>query len=305
MPGNPNICSEAVDVLVVGSANMDLTLRVDSLPAAGETVLGTRRQPRPGGKGANQAVAAAAAGARVALLGSVGADAEGTALRTALDRAGVGTGLVRTSQAESTGLAVILVDPAGDNVIAVAPGANHALRPADIDARAEQVRSCRVVLIQLEIPMDVVARAVALAADAEGGPTVVLNLSPTTAVAPEVLEGVDVLVVNRAEAEHLLGRPLPDIAAALAAAPALRDLGPPAVVVTAGPWGAIYCDGGPAVHRPAPEVPVVDTTGAGDAFAGALAGALSRDRPLPAAVDAGLQAGAAAVQRHGAQSDVS
>jgi ribokinase len=276
-------------VLVIGSANMDAVLRVPELPGAGETVLGRDRVMRPGGKGANQAVAAALAGAAVSFAGRVGDDADGAAIRAALETAGVDVDLLETVAGASSGFAVVLVAASGENAIAVAPGANHRLRPADIDRIADAVRTADVVLLQLEIPLDAVAGAAEIAADA--GTLVVLNLSPVATLPPELLRRVGVLVVNRAEAEQLLGADLPDRAALLEAAPRLRSIGPAAVVITAGGEGAVLADGHRAEHVPARPVDVVDTTGAGDAFAGFLA----------EAVRAGVEAGTAAVGSSGAQ----
>jgi ribokinase len=286
-------------VLVIGSANMDAVLRVPELPGAGATVLGGDRVMRPGGKGANQAVAAALAGAAVSFVGRVGDDADGAAIRAAVAAVGVDVELLETVAGASSGFAVVLVAASGENAIAVAPAANRTVRPADIDRIADAVRTADVVLLQLEIPLDAVARAAEIAADA--GTLVVLNLSPVAALPPDLLRRVGVLVVNRAEAEQLLGEDLADRAALLEAAPRLRSIGPAAVVVTAGGDGAVLADGQRAEHVPARPVDVVDTTGAGDAFAGFLAAALGRGLPLADAVRAGVEAGTAAVGSSGAQ----
>ncbi|MDP9395893.1 MAG: ribokinase [Actinomycetota bacterium] len=298
-PGTHDAERVDADVLVLGSANMDVLMAVSALPKGGETVLGGDIVFRPGGKGANQAVAAALADARVAMAGCVGDDDYGTATRAALAEAGVDVTLLRATAHRRTGLAVVLVAPDGENAIAVASGANHALVPRDADLWASAVRRAGVLLMQMELPVDVVVRAVDIAADA--GTPVVLNLAPAVHVPQATLARLTVLVVNRAEASYLLGHDLPDLAALCRAADRLRGLGPRAVVVTAGGAGAVLADAGGAVHLPAATVDVVDTSGAGDAFVGVLAAALSGGRTLREAVVAATEAGAVAVQSRGAR----
>jgi ribokinase len=290
--------ADRFDVVVLGSANMDLTLRVAALPAPGETVLGEEPSSSPGGKGANQAVAAARAGVRVAFVGCVGGDPEGAAIAADLAGAGVSTTYLQTSAQHRTGLAVVLVGPSGENQIAVSPGANHQVRLDDAQAL---LGNAGVLLVQLEVPLDVVRHAIKVASD--GGTRVLLNLSPATHVDADTLRMIDVLIVNRSEAAFLLdlpsadGMPLGDIASRL------RRLGPAAVVLTAGAAGAV-CAAEEGVVRIEPlPVTAVDTTGAGDAFAGALAAELSRGAGLAAAATIANAAGAAAVQRHGARND--
>jgi ribokinase len=291
------------EVLVVGSANMDLLMRVAALPGAGETVLGADAVWRPGGKGANQAVAAALAGGRVRMVGRVGADEQGEAMRDALAAAGVDTALVRTDPRAETGMAVVLVARDGENAIVVSPGANHALTPADVREAAGQLGSSDVLLVQMEVRHDVVVDAVSAAAGGggRGGARAVLNLAPAAELADEALQRVDLLVVNRSEAEFLLGRALPDAADRAQGAAELRDLGPRAVVLTAGSDGAVVADAAGVRVVPALEVEVVDTAGAGDAFVGVLCAALATGATLDDAVAAGTRAGAVAVRSLGAQ----
>jgi ribokinase len=284
----------------LGSANLDLTMRVSELPRPGETVIAADLVSRPGGKGANQAVAAVDAGANAWFAGCVGADAEGAALSEDFAAAGVGTAELRTASTHRTGTAVVLVGPTGENLIAVYPGANHALTPADVDGFGHAIAAADVLLTQLEIPIAVVEHALLRASEA--GTVVILNLSPPAALSPAALGGVDILVVNRPEAEYLLGRPLPDERALSVAAGELRQLGPRAVVLTAGDAGAFYAsDQERTVHLEAVTARVVDTTGAGDAFAGALAAEISRGATLARAVEAAIAAGGAAVQWLGAR----
>jgi ribokinase len=286
-------------VLVVGSANMDLLLRVEALPGAGETVLGEDVVWRPGGKGANQAVAAALGGARVRMVGCVGADAHGDALRAALAAAGVDTTRLRTQDDRETGMAVVLVARDGENAIAVAPGANQAVTADDVRTAAEELGPADVVLVQMEIPLSVVVGAVAAAAAAGSRP--VLNLAPAADVPRSCLDQLAVLVVNESEAEFLLARGLPDGDARRQGAGDLRALGPAAVVLTAGSEGAVVADAAGVREVAAVPVDVVDTAGAGDAFVGVLCAELARGATLDVAVVAATRAGAAAVQTPGAQ----
>ncbi|MBE1592082.1 ribokinase [Nonomuraea angiospora] len=278
------------DVVVVGSANADLVVQVERHPAPGETVLGSQPAVHPGGKGANQAVAAARLGARVALLGRVGADGHGRLLRESLERDGVDLGHLRDTAAAS-GIAMIAVGPRGDNSIIVAPGANARLTEGDVLDAAPLLRSAPVVSLQLEIPLPAVLAAARLARRA------VLNLSPAVAVPDELLALCDPLVVNEHEAALLLGAPgEPERQA--------RELlarGPRSVVITLGADGAVVAEDGVVQAVPSPRVAAVDTTGAGDAFTGALAWRLAAGEPLTEAAAFAARVGAAAVRRPGAQ----
>lgn len=296
------------DLLVVGSANADLTVGVDRRPAAGETVLGSDLAIRPGGKGANQAVAAARLGARTALLARVGDDAHGRLLTDALHQAGADTSGVAVGEGP-TGVALITVDPTGDNSIVVSPGANHRLTPVDVADAHALFAEAAVVSLQLEIPLNTVAAAARSAAAA--GSRVMLNLSPPAGLPPDVLAVCDPLVVNEHEARWLLettagegashagpaGNGTPEAWAA-----ALLERGPRSVVVTLGPDGALVAEQGrETVRVPSPAVEAVDTTGAGDAFAGALGRQLGRGSGLVEAVRYAVRVGAVAVTGAGAQ----
>ncbi|WP_308013948.1 ribokinase [Streptantibioticus parmotrematis] len=292
--------ADGFDLLVVGSANADLVVGVERRPAAGETVLGSDLATHPGGKGANQAVAAARLGARTALLARVGDDAHGRLLLETQCSSGVDVSGVLVGGAP-TGVALITVDPAGDNSIVVSPGANARLTPEDVRAAGRSFDAARVVSLQLEIPLDTVAEAVRAAVRA--GARVVLNPSPPAALPAQVLAACDPLVLNEHEARLLLRD---DPASAQdtpeAWAEALARLGPRSVVVTLGGSGALAArSGGAAVRIPAPHVRAVDTTGVGDAFTGALAWRLARGAELEEAVEYAVRVGAAAVTRAGAQ----
>ncbi|MFJ2920936.1 ribokinase [Streptomyces sp. NPDC087307] len=285
------------DLLVVGSANADLVVGVERRPAPGETVLGSDLAVHPGGKGGNQAVAAARLGARTALLARVGDDAHGRLLLESQRAAGVDTTGVLVGGAP-TGVALITVDPSGDNSIVVSPGANARLAPEDIRAAGALFGAARVVSVQLEIPLETVAE---VAGAMSAGTRLVLNPSPPAPLPEHVLAVCDPLVVNEHEARFMLG-------GAAGATPeewarTLLRLGPRSVVVTLGAAGALVADtrGGDVVRVPSPVVEAVDTTGAGDAFTAALAWRLGRGEGLAEAAAFAVRVGAAAVTRRGAQ----
>jgi ribokinase len=279
-------------VVVVGSANMDLVATAPALPRPGETVLGHSFATIPGGKGANQAIAAAQAGASSAFVGAVGEDAFGAALRANLIDAGVDVTRLRTVPGPS-GVALIAVDGEGENLIVVAPGANGTVDELSTEDSA-MVAEADILLCQLEIPVSAVAQAAVTARSATT--VVLLNAAPARPLAPELLATVDLLVVNHIEAATLVGhggRPAQLIEELVAIVPR--------VVLTLGAAGAAYADrSGERVEVPAPRVTAVDTTAAGDAFTGALAVAWGERRPVPDALRWACAAGAACAQRFGA-----
>ena len=287
------------EVFVVGSINQDFVLKVERRPAPGETVTDAALSLHNGGKGANQAAAAALLGASVTFLGRVGDDDLGGPLVAALQEKGADTSLVESVADTSTGAAFITVTPDGENAITVAPGANRSLTPEDIDAVSEAIREAEVLVAQLEVPLEVVERA-AEVAEADGT-RVLLNLAPTRRVSGALLAKLDPLVVNEYEAAFLLDHPVEGVEGALSAAPELLSLGPRSAVITLGGTGAVWADGEGADHVPAPRVEVVDTTGAGDAFVGVLAFGISRGSSLAEAVAYAVRAGAAATTKEGAQ----
>ncbi|MFH8610455.1 ribokinase [Streptomyces sp. NPDC018029] len=286
------------ELLVVGSANADLVIGVERRPAPGETVLGSDLAVHPGGKGGNQAVAAARLGARTALLARVGDDAHGMLLLDAQRAAGVDTAGVLVGGAP-TGVALITVDPSGDNSIVVSPGANGRLTPEDIRAASGLLAAARVVSSQLEIPLDTVAEVVRTL---RPGTRFVLNPSPPAPLPAEVLAACDPLVVNEHEARVILGEEAGETPEEWARG--LLALGPRSVVITLGAEGALTADGSDgseAVRVPSPKVDAVDTTGAGDAFTAALGWRLGLGEDLPTAAAYAVRVGAAAVTRKGAQ----
>lgn len=267
-------------VVVVGSANMDLVALADALPGPGETVMGRQFAMVPGGKGANQAVAAARAGATTTLLGAIGSDSFGVTLKARITAAGVDTGLLRVVYGIS-GVAVIHVDRAGENAIAVVPGANDAFTGLT-DAERTAIADADVLVAQLEIPLGTVAEA-ARAAQA-GGTRVVVNAAPARAMPKDLLAAIDLLVVNEGEASGL------DLLAVV-----------PRAVVTLGARGALYLERDrPPESVPAYPVSTVDSTAAGDAFTAALAVSWAEGRDLLDAVRWACAAGAACVRTVGA-----
>jgi ribokinase len=286
-------------VCVIGSANVDHALALPRLPRAGETVSGGTLLVNFGGKGANQAVAARRLGSEVRMIGCVGEDGDGRAVRERLRGLGIGVeGLLGTPEA-ATGMALILVDPAGQNLIGVAPGANHRLTVAMARPQAGSIRWADVLVCQLETPLEVVAWALA---EARGqGIATILNPAPVRDLPDEVLARVSYLTPNAGEAGALAGMAVADVASARAAAERLLGRGAGAVVVTLGAEGALACDGGRAVHFPAFPVHAVDTTAAGDAFTGGLAVGLAAGGRLEEAIPLAQAAAALACTRRGAQ----
>jgi len=277
-----------------------MVVKVPRLPEPGETVIGGEFVMAAGGKGANQAVACARAGASVCLVGRVGDDPFGRNALAGLERARVNTDYVLTDADATSGVALIYVDAEGENLIAVAPGANMRLTPDDIEAARPVIERADCLLLQLEVPMDAVERAVGIAHQA--GALVLLNPAPapTEPVPPAILERVDVLTPNRAEASALVGRPVVTVSDACEAAEELRRRGPGRVVVTLGKEGAVACQDEP-VCVPAYQVKAVDAVAAGDAFSAALAVALSEGSTFEDACRFAAAAGACAVTKLGAQ----
>ncbi|MFF9505831.1 ribokinase [Streptomyces sp. NPDC014724] len=282
-------------IAVLGSTNMDLVAYVARAPERGETVTGREFRTVPGGKGANQAVAAARAGGDVTMIGAVGDDEYGAALRSNLEHAGVGTDLLHTAEGPS-GTAHIVVDDLGSNSIVVIPGANGtvtALGPGEMAA----VAGADLLLLQLELPLSAVLEG-ARVAHAQGV-RIILTPSPVQPLPAELLDCVDLLIPNEHEAAALTGATDPHAAAQLL----LGQV--PAVVVTLGSKGCLYAArGGEPVLFPAPEVTAVDSTGAGDTFVGTLAVALGERRPVPESLAWASSAAALCVQRPGASTSM-
>lgn len=285
----------AHQIAVVGSANLDIVVPVPHHPAPGETVLGGDHLLVPGGKGANQAVAAARLGRRVAFLGCVGADDAGDRLRKSLDEAGVNTSALRVVDAVPSGIALITVGPDGDNAIVVSPGANSLLTPEDVRSNV-RLLDCAVTQLQLEIPL---ATSIEAARTATG--LVLLDPAPAPqgGLPEELLGLVDVIAPNETELSSLARRDVdPDDIDDLV--DAARSLGVATVVVTLGSRGALIV-GSDVASVPAPTVQAIDTTAAGDAFRSALASRLAIGAEVRAAVEFAVRVGAATTLRFGAQ----
>ena len=280
------------DILVIGSANLDLVAFTDRLPTPGETMLGNFHSFE-GGKGGNQAVAASRAGGKVAFLGRIGMDLFGARLRKSLQDNGVDTRLLGEVEGPS-GVAIIM-SGGGNNMIVVAPGANDAVTEDAI--QASSFAGIRFALAQLETPLPSITKAARLAR--EQGVTFILDPAPARALSPELLMHVDWLTPNESEASILLG--VKELGDPLAAAKKLKALGPRGVVLKLGGAGAVLLESDAPVLIPAHMVQVADTTAAGDAFNGAFAVALSEGKSAVDAVKFAMAAAAISVTRHGAQ----
>jgi ribokinase len=290
-------------ITVVGSLNMDFVVQVERLPRPGETVLGGRFAMQPGGKGANQACAAAKLGGRARMVGRVGDDGFGVELRRGLESDGVDTRGVHVSAALPSGVALIFVEASGQNQIVVAAGANQTLTRADVD-EALAGASEGYLLLQLESPLETIEHAAALGA--RRGLGVVLDPAPARPLPDTLLANVSCLTPNESEAMALLGQP--ESAVSIADAPgvarALLERGPRAVILKLGAQGAYADDGSGGRHFPAPRVDAVDATAAGDTFNGAFAVALAERRTFADAVAFANAAAALSVTRHGAQASI-
>ena len=290
------------EVLVVGSINIDCTINVRNLPNPGETIHGTDAIYLPGGKGGNQAVAASRSNAAVKIIGAVGKDSHGDNALSSLEYFGVDTSLVLRKDVP-TGVAFILVEESGENTIISTAGANALVSPADVKNQMQYLAkdSEPLVLAQCELPLETVEATALLTTSLKG--RFVLNLAPAVKISAELLSVCDPIVVNESEAAFMLGREITSVKQALVAVTELAKVAKSAVI-TLGGDGAVLAEGSveeESIHLPAEKVQPVDTTGAGDAFLGALVVALSKNSTLSQGVSAGLIAGTAAVMHFGAQ----
>lgn len=286
-------------ITVVGSLNMDLIARAARIPQPGETVLGGDFHTAPGGKGANQAVAAARLGAQVSMVGRIGDDSFGASLLENLDAASVDHTCVIQDADAATGVALIMVGQDGENSIIVASGANMCLSPSDVETAEAAIANADVLLMQLEVPLDTVIKAAQMAR--ARGVTVVLNPAPAQELPTALLSLVDVLVPNESETALLTEMPVSGRSELEAAAMALSESGVDTVILTLGARGSLLAEPGGIELLPAFEVTPVDTTAAGDAFVGGFGVALAEGQSLREAGRWGNAAGALAATKLGAQ----
>jgi ribokinase len=288
-----------MSIVVFGSINMDLVAGTQRLPRPGETLAGHSFRTVPGGKGANQAVACARLGAPTRMVGRLGADGFGVALRAGLVQEGIDVTGVGADPVQPSGVALITVEASGENTIIVVPGANGAVGAAELERLDAALAGARALLLQFEVPLEAVIAA-AERARAQGV-TVILDPAPAQALPAALFPLVDILTPNESEAAALVGFPIADEAAAAQAAHQLRARGSAAVVIKRGGHGALALTPDGVVALPAMPVTAVDTVAAGDAFNAGLAVALAAGQPFAMALRWGLAAGALAVTRPGAQ----
>lgn len=289
-------------IVVVGSSNVDMVVQAPRIPRPGETVLGGKFAMIPGGKGANQAVAAARLGADVTFVARVGAGAFGAQALEGFRTEGIRTEYIVQDPEAEQGVALILVDTNGENAIAVAPGANSCLTPADVDRADSAFRECDIVLLQLEVPLLVVERAITLAK--QYGKRVLLNPAPYLALPDSILSRVDLLTPNETEAGMLLGGGDAGLGGVATTAEKLLQRGVGCVIVTLGREGVFVVTPEVQYHVAGRRVKAVDTTAAGDAFSGALAVWIAEGASFRDAVDAAVATSALTVTRMGAQASL-
>lgn len=286
-------------IAVLGSINMDLMIRSAKLPLPGETVIADSKVENPGGKGANQAVAAARMGADVTMIGCVGDDSFAEQLLANLNAEGVDTSHVSQLKQTTSGVAVVMVEESGENAILVVPGANRLVGSAALEQARRVICESDVLLMQLEVPVETVIAAAAIAREA--GVPVILDPAPAPATVPAGLLNVDLICPNQSEAAALLGRPVDSLGDAVARIAELTMLGPRQAIITMAEQGAVVFDG-ETIETVSPfEINAVDSTAAGDAFAAGLAVRLAEGATLFDAVTFASAAGALAASGAGAQ----
>jgi ribokinase len=286
-------------IAVIGSSNTDMVIKTSKLPIPGETILGGKFFMNPGGKGANQAVAAARLGGKVSFIAKTGDDVFGKQARQIFENENINTDYLVTDPGHPSGVALITVDAKGENCIVVAPGSNGYLSQGDIDLAREEILRSDIVLMQLEIPLETVVYAANLAFDA--GKKVILNPAPAAQITDELLSKLYLITPNETEAELISGIPVKDIESATLAARNLFGRGVKVVIITLGSKGALLYTGDDAKLIPSPKVEAIDTTAAGDVFNGAIAVAISEGLELEKAVEFACKAAAISVTRMGAQ----
>jgi ribokinase len=289
-------------IVVVGSSNTDLIVTAPRIPVPGETVIGNSFSTAAGGKGANQAVAAARLGGEVTFVGRIGVDPYGDASIDNLGRENIAIDTIVRDPDNPSGIALITVDAHGENSIVVASGSNMAMTFPDVHCAAKAIERARIVLLQLEIPMMIVEEVADMAR--RSGGMVILNPAPAAELSDKLLQNVHILIPNSSEASQLSGIPVTDEQSAARAAKALRSRGVETVIVTLGDRGAIVVDGEAIRHFPAYQVTPKDTTGAGDAFCGALSVGIADGLEVNAAIKFASKAAALSTQNMGAQTSM-
>jgi len=285
-------------ILVIGSSNTDMVVRVPELPLPGQTVMGNEFRTFAGGKGANQAVAAQRAGASVCFLAAIGNDDFGRAALSTYESEGIDTSLIQVIDDSPSGVAMISVSEAGQNSISVAPGANGKLTADVIRQNESTIARAGILLLQLEIPVDAVVAAIDIAS--RHGTRCVLNPAPAMPIPDEVLAQLYCITPNETEAEILTGIAVSDVQSATRAARQLLQSGVENVVITLGSNGALLCNSDGVHHQEAPSVTVVDSTAAGDTFNGVLVTLLAEGRSPKEAMQLAVTAASLAVQKPGA-----
>ncbi|AKU69079.1 ribokinase [Prevotella fusca JCM 17724] len=286
-------------IVIVGSANTDMVISADHFPLPGETLMGTNFMTNFGGKGANQAVAAARMGGQTIFIGKVGNDNFGTSIISNLESEGINVSHLYTTQKTSTGVALITTIPSGENSIIVNAGANGQLTADDVRDSEEVIAEAGTVLMQLETPVAALTEAAKLGK--KHGAFTVLNPAPASPLPHELLENIDLLIPNETEASSISGVEIKDESTAMEAISVIQGMGVKNVIITVGSKGAIAKVDGKMIMVPAFKVKAIDTTAAGDTFCGALCVALSEGKDIEAAIRFGNKASSVSVTRKGAQ----
>jgi ribokinase len=289
-------------IVVVGSCNTDMVIKADRLPVPGETILGGTFFMNPGGKGANQAVAASRMGGNVTLISKTGNDVFGKQSVMLYTAENIKTDYIYSDPKHPSGVALITVDSQGENCIVVASGANAYLTPSDIDKASAEIENCDLVLMQLEIPIDTVEYVAEMAS--KKGIKVILNPAPARALSDNLLKHLYIIIPNKSEAEILSGIKVSDIDSAKQAADIISAKGVDIVVITLGSQGALIKEYNEYLFVEAFKVDALDTTAAGDTFCGAFCVGLSEGRTIPEAVKLAARAAAITVTRMGAQASI-
>lgn len=287
-------------LIVIGSTNTDMVIKADHLPAPGETILGGKFLMNPGGKGANQAVAAKRLGGNVIFISKTGTDIFGRQAVQIFEEEGICTDYMISDPVNPSGIALIAIDKNGENAIVVSSGANATLFPSDLKNAIKTISSASIILMQLEIPVETVDFVATMAKSY--GTKIILNPAPALQLPDTLLPHISILTPNRKEAEMLSGIAITDFDSVQQAATVIRARGVATVIITLGAEGAFICTDELSEMIPAPEVAAIDTTAAGDVFNGALAVALSENATMKEAVAFACHAAALAVTRLGAQS---